>query len=1032
MAAPVFETNQLESNRLICNDSASRSHAGGRGVIVGGTMFFTTLSRQKRWSLFVSAAVFCAVLCSCAGKQQQPGAVAPLAAGEAKPEQSWSPTPVPARPPIPGAASLNRFTVPSRVRQAHPVYRRAGPPVSASMPAFEIPVEGAGERDLRGRWAAVPDGAGVVDPGPVSPARADLATPEKAAGSDPQPLAWTGTEVGASFLSTNFDDNGAYTGGYRFIPPDSHAAAGPNHVVDVVNVTITFHQKNGTIDMQDSLANFFASLSPLTFTFDPKVLYDQYAGRWVVLTMEQTQVSSGDPADTSRMFVAVSDDSDPNGTWYVSQFSTVVNTGEDNWADYPGFAVDDKAVYITTNLFGFSSGSYNGARVWILDKGLGSGGFYDNGPLSVTVADPYASAGIATTTQPSHMYGTVPAGMGVFLVSFSGISSGSNELAQVVRLDDPLGTPTFTQTYVSLGDIDSLSGSLPDMPQSGTTTLIESNDRRALDAVWRNNALWLTTTINPNTGADSGQATAMWIKIDTSNLGSLSLADSGTIGGEDIATGAYTTFPSIAVNASEDVVVGFSASAPSIYAGAYFVDRQASDAPGYTGSAVTVKAGVDWYKRTFGGARNRWGDYSAAVVDPADECFWVFNEWADTQGTLISGEQGRWGTAYVKTCPVTTPVTCNNSYTISAGTWTRFALPCSVAPANTVEDIFSGLNPAEYGATWVVYGRDSATPAYFQLALTDPMTEGNGYWVYSDTATTVNIDGSPAAVNDIDLVGVASTGRDNYVGHNQNVSVDWNQVLVVDGSNVLGIADFDKKRGPNYDCDPPVKSSCIMSRKMQKWTGSAYQVYDGDPSTGTAGTLDPFDGFWVQAFKPGIKLRIPLGTAAPVVAASTTSTQSSDTAAQGKKKPGKNKNGAWYIRLIASAGDMKDPGNVLGQVSSAKEGNDAHDLEEPPPFGSHYLSVLFTNPLFGPVDWGFTTDFRAPTRQPSGVWPFVVRADASVTEATLRWEGEDYLFKNAWLVDEESGAMLPVKAGESYTFAIEGGVHHFRFEVGNG
>ena len=67
--------------------------------------------------------------------------------------------------------------------------------------------------------------------------------------------------------------------------------------------------------------------------------------------------------------------------------------------------------------------------------------------------------------------------------------------------------------------------------------------------------------LDPNSGADSGQATAMWVKLDTSNLANLTLADSGTIGGEDIATGTYTTFPSIAVNAAEVVVVGFSASA---------------------------------------------------------------------------------------------------------------------------------------------------------------------------------------------------------------------------------------------------------------------------------------------------------------------------------------------------------------------------------------------------------------------------------------------------------------------------------------
>ena len=128
---------------------------------------------------------------------------------------------------------------------------------------------------------------------------------------------------------------------------------------------------------------------------------------------------------------------------------------------------------------------------------------------------------------------------------------------------------------------------------------------------------------------------------------------------------------------------------------------------------------------------------------------------------------------------------------------------------------------------------------------------------------------------------------------------------------------------------------------------------------------------------------------------------------------------------------MQDPGNVLGQMETARQGNDAHDLEEPTPFGGQYLSILFTNPLFEQVDWGFTTDFRAVTDNPQGVWPFMVKTHAGIREVTISWQGEDYLFKDTWLVDEHSGEMIKVKAGESYIFEIKDGEHHFRFEVGD-
>ena len=61
---------------------------------------------------------------------------------------------------------------------------------------------------------------------------------------------------------------------------------------------------------------------------------------------------------------------------------------------------------------------------------------------------------------------------------------------------------------------------------------------------------------------------------------------------------------------------------------------------------------MDYYVRFFAGTRNRWGDYTGASVDPNDDkSFWIFNEYAITRGTLIGGEDGRWGTVYAHVPP---------------------------------------------------------------------------------------------------------------------------------------------------------------------------------------------------------------------------------------------------------------------------------------------------------------------------------------------------------------------------------------------
>ena len=162
-------------------------------------------------------------------------------------------------------------------------------------------------------------------------------------------------------LSTVFTAGGQATnianaGGYMFIPADSHGAVGPNHVVNVFNTSIEFYDKDGSNGVSTSLQSFFASLNPVNFTFDPKVVYDQHAGRWVVVTLQRTDTLQGDSSNSSNVFIAVSDDSNPHGNWHMLDIDTKENIGGlDRWFDYPGLSVDEEVIYLTGNMFGFGN-----------------------------------------------------------------------------------------------------------------------------------------------------------------------------------------------------------------------------------------------------------------------------------------------------------------------------------------------------------------------------------------------------------------------------------------------------------------------------------------------------------------------------------------------------------------------------------------------------------------------------------------------------------------------------------------------------
>jgi hypothetical protein len=560
----------------------------------------------------------------------------------------------------------------------------------ASLAAASPPTTAALEAEV----SAISGGAEALELQPLGPLPAPTA-----AIVAPFPDAALAPSIGTAFGSVTFDDNFTENGFYS-VPPDPIGAAGTDRLVAVTNHMIEARSKTGTLLWRDSLMDFFTSLSAVNGLFDPKIVWDHYEGRFVVVALEKVEPGVANPsaANTSRVLLAVSKTASPasatTSDWYYTAMAGKFTIGvTEYWADFPGLEIDEEAVYVTNNLIPFKPTPHtaNNTRLWIVNKGV-VGGFYAGAAATVTTHDPYASAGFAGTTMPCLVYGAggVGTGIGTFLLSYGGLTAGElggAEFVQIVRVDSPLSSPTFVQSFLSVGDIEDIGGSLgfpdlPDAPQSGTAVDVEVGDRRALDCVWRSNEMWLTTTIAPNSGTDSGQTTAHWFRLGTSAVpgGAVTVLDQGNIGGEDIATTTYTFFPSVALNSLLEAKFGFAASAGTIFAGAYATGRQPADAAGTVQSSVTVAAGLDYYVRLLGGPKNRWGDYSGASLDPTnDNLFWLYNEYAMTRGTAFGGEDGRWATTWAScsfptaTTTSTVPSTTNTSTSTSTSTSSTIA-----------------------------------------------------------------------------------------------------------------------------------------------------------------------------------------------------------------------------------------------------------------------------------------------------------------------------------------------------------------------
>ncbi len=144
--------------------------------------------------------------------------------------------------------------------------------------------------------------------------------------------------IGTTFDGFNYDNNSTENGN-QFIPPDPIGAAGTDRLIAVVNKMIEARDKTGTLLWRDALKDFFTTLTPANFLFDPKVIWDHYENRFLVVALERVDAEMNPSAgNTSRILLAVSKTATPATATTADWYYTAINSEEsiggfDYWAD---------------------------------------------------------------------------------------------------------------------------------------------------------------------------------------------------------------------------------------------------------------------------------------------------------------------------------------------------------------------------------------------------------------------------------------------------------------------------------------------------------------------------------------------------------------------------------------------------------------------------------------------------------------------------------------------------------------------------
>ncbi len=384
-------------------------------------------------------------------------------------------------------------------------------------------------------------------------------------------------------------------------PGDPDVAVGPDYVVGVVNGRITIHNKvTGAITFNVNPTTFFNGFGiPFSLVYDPRCWYDQSSGRfWIMYGGLHNTLN------ISYFLVAMSDDSDPRGTWTKWALNSTLNGTVDSlaWSDYPGFGGNSDVLMFTGNMFGFSSGGGYG-KIRVAPKAQ----FLALSP-TITYTDIWSfsnpSGGTAWSLQPARHIGSS-------VMPLLANVSGTNR-CNIFGIQNPLTTPVLKKIGVSV----SAFGGSGAANQKGTTVTLDTLDGRIYDVACRDNRV----LVSHNIGGGGGSV-VRWYDINASSFPTTaSLTQSGNL--TDATSDIYYCAPQI--NQYGTIGAGITKSSATEFVSLYYTGHETTDGAGTMKALTLKKAATLGYTGNGNGGTQRWGDYQGGDIDPVDNyTFWA-------------------------------------------------------------------------------------------------------------------------------------------------------------------------------------------------------------------------------------------------------------------------------------------------------------------------------------------------------------------------------------------------------------------------
>jgi hypothetical protein len=443
-------------------------------------------------------------------------------------------------------------------------------------------------------------------------------------------------------------------------PPDMGLGASPAFVLQGVNTQWEVLSTTGVVQAgwPVSAQRFFnvpnvtngtaacdTAHNSQPFLSDPRALYDPSTGRFwaAMLQVEGGLGIAPDCPFKSVYFIAVSQTTDPRGSWNVYEFDMA--DGANFAADYTQVGFSGNAFMFSANMFGNAGGFY--AEALEANKSqmeAGTANFTADGFRNILGAGPGITNAtgpfFADTLEPVMSIDSSGGRDALFVDTVDGpdllngnfCSSASDACKGLIlwRMSNPIAhdsggpAPTFTGTY--------LPNTLPfffspPADQPSCNQCVDALDLRiTATPVLRNDTIYAAFETGLNNGTQV-VPTIEWAQIHLRGHNPSTTTGYFGFGGDTAAS-----FGALMPDAQGNVVMLYERMGSTIFPEARYTAKAAGQA-NFTSAGNLLKAGEASYRPTLCGTASlpvcRWGDFEATSFDGAGH-IWFAGEYANT------------------------------------------------------------------------------------------------------------------------------------------------------------------------------------------------------------------------------------------------------------------------------------------------------------------------------------------------------------------------------------------------------------------